>query len=519
MVAEIVANRQFFHSGAGVTAMPITNPGFTPGNLLVAIYVSVSATTTSTVPGFVLVASNTATASRISKIYIKIAGPNEPATYNNTGQPFSDIVFYEFSGVDLRTLTTALAGGAFGTLFTLPALTAAIADSAILYGTVNNNNIAGALTPPAGFTWEGINGLRQYAFKGEGLSPAVYGSYSVTFPAPNSSSSSVGVMLPAQVGSDAYRDLILSSGPAGYWRLDESSGDLLDSGGINPATANAGVTFNQPGVLGSNGAISLDGSSTSKAITATTPNLSSAPPFSIETWSFCTGAGFTGEPWDCIVGENGSVRMLINNGTGNVFVAANNTALVSGAGVAPLNQWNHIVYVADATTEYIYVNTVLVATRAKLSTPRFNVGPLVFGSYEIGTTTHYAFNGSVDEVAIYPYALSPAQISDHYLAAIGIPVENLLEITATCSSSIILNSQVSKTLSANSSPSVSVRRTAKKNLISVVNTLSTINLLGKIVPRKSSRINQGEIRTGGRTVMARTQGSRGKIRSFGRLNR
>lgn len=422
VVSEITASRVSGHVGAGTTVVA-TNPGVTTGNFLLATVAAVGGDGVLTAPtDWTLLASNTGLAAREIRVWGRVASNEEASWTFGAPNGFADVTVREFRNVDTNlaaiaaTATTATDASA-GTTITLPAISAV--DHAVCFYACVENNTSEILAPSASMIalgFEVYNFGRDHEFVAFDMPAGSVGGFAVSHPAPTSTAASVGLVIGALPDRQAYRDLIISDGPCGYWRLGEGSGNLFDSAGGNVGTPATGVTQAMPGIVAQNGAISLDGSSTSKAITATTPNLSSAPPFSIETWSFCTGAGFTGEPWDCIVGENGSVRMLVNNGTGNVFVAANNTALVSGADVAPLNQWNHIVYVADATTEYIYVNTVLVATRAKLSTPRFNVGPLVFGSYEIGTTTHYAFNGSIDEVAIYPYALSPAQIAAHYTA-------------------------------------------------------------------------------------------------------
>jgi hypothetical protein len=87
-----------------------------------------------------------------------------------------------------------------------------------------------------------------------------------------------------------------------------------------------------------------------------------------------------------------------------------------------LNSWYHMVIADDLTTVRYYVNNVLVVTLSR--GPNFvpngiNGDPTVAGAptvigqrYDAGFG---AFDGGIDDAAIYNYALSPAQIQNHFL--------------------------------------------------------------------------------------------------------
>ena len=83
-----------------------------------------------------------------------------------------------------------------------------------------------------------------------------------------------------------------------------------------------------------------------------------------------------------------------------------------------LNTWNHVVVTWDGNAPTLYVNGVDTgAVPSATGAANYNVNttdPLSIGAYANGGT---AINGSIDEVAFYGTALSPAQIQAHYNAA------------------------------------------------------------------------------------------------------
>lgn len=79
----------------------------------------------------------------------------------------------------------------------------------------------------------------------------------------------------------------------------------------------------------------------------------------------------------------------------------------------PLEQWVHICATYDGTKFRLYVNAVEVASRESQGVIRPSTSPLYIGRYEIEDKV-YNFNGYLDEVRLYPYALSPEEIRAHY---------------------------------------------------------------------------------------------------------
>jgi hypothetical protein len=157
--------------------------------------------------------------------------------------------------------------------------------------------------------------------------------------------------------------------------------------------------------------------------------------FSVEAWvslnaNTVGGAGVVAMG----TGGGGEEFALDMGGTGNAFrfyyrVAGSNVVNVT-PNVAPVvagSPWYHIVGIAYESNNvaygYLYTNGVLAATASTTfsNAPGVLAGnlPMSIGSRTSSATTNYndQLNGFIDNVAVYPYALSGAQVLNHYLAS------------------------------------------------------------------------------------------------------
>ena len=149
--------------------------------------------------------------------------------------------------------------------------------------------------------------------------------------------------------------------------------------------------------------------------------------FSIEAWvngsTQTTDAGIVTKGY----GNGGEQFNLDCGGTGHAFRffvrdASGGVHLASTAAV-PNNQWHHLVGVCDSVNGYVrlYVDGTngtpgtIIANSGILS----STVPLSIGARQSGAATTYdnQFLGSLEEVAIYGYALSSNQVAAHFQAA------------------------------------------------------------------------------------------------------
>lgn len=231
-----------------------------------------------------------------------------------------------------------------------------------------------------------------------------------------------------------YARLVLEDGPSAYWRLNETSvpGTAQDVTTFHPGTYFGAASPSQPGAItgdtdpavdffvGGNGYIEVPHSAALNRTNA----------FTVEGWAKPSGS--TGR--QSIVASRTSTRSsgyeLLANGTQWQFrTGASSDATVevwsnlNGGTVVP-GAWHHVVGTYDGTTKSLYVNGQLVGTQtapvfATLGTP-LRVG----ADQTYNATPGDYFLGTLDEVAVYWRALTPAQVADHYAAGIlgqGVP--------------------------------------------------------------------------------------------------
>jgi len=215
-------------------------------------------------------------------------------------------------------------------------------------------------------------------------------------------------------GTSAYADAVLGDGPTAYWRLDEGAGSTSAwdwSGADNTATYTGGYTLGVPGNLADlDTAVTLNGSTGYASVSGIA--LANAS-FSVEAWARRNTV--TGN--DFIVGQGvlATNQHLHVGFAGATFVCGffNNNLGVAGGGDTNWHHWA-CTYDAATNTRRIFKDGSQVA----IDTPSVDYqgsGVLYIGNRPNATGEH--FDGTLDEVAIYPAALSSTQLSTHYGAA------------------------------------------------------------------------------------------------------
>ena len=223
-----------------------------------------------------------------------------------------------------------------------------------------------------------------------------------------------------------YSATVLADGPTSYWRLGEASGTVLaDAAGTNPGKAKGGLTLGVAGALSSDPdtAVGL-GSNSAYVSVANAANLNFGADFSVEAWakpSVVNGIG------GAVVHKGGTsgysvwqYRLSVTSGNqwrGTVYVGA--TAITVTAPGSATTAWTHLVMTKAGSTLCLYVNAVLAASATITGTPNTSTGILAIG--RTGASSSDYFNGAVDEVAVYPAALSASRVAAHFSAATGPP--------------------------------------------------------------------------------------------------
>jgi hypothetical protein len=220
----------------------------------------------------------------------------------------------------------------------------------------------------------------------------------------------------------SYREQVLSASPGAYWRLGETSGtSAADETGANPGTYDS-VELNQPGALSSDGnpSASFDGVQSHVSVPPS-PSFDMSSAVTVEFWAkrrtiSGTYQVLVGKPGDGhSKNENYAVWLTPSNkytayfGNGASVVAVQTPAILD-------TNWHYVVATNDGSTVKIYLDGVLKQTTFTTLSLTPNSQPLNLGR---GNGNRYFFNGSLDEVAVYPNALSAGSVQAHYNRAIS----------------------------------------------------------------------------------------------------
>ena len=223
---------------------------------------------------------------------------------------------------------------------------------------------------------------------------------------------------------------VLADGPIGYWRLGENPGTATAadaSGHLNDGTYSGTITLGQPGFHGGDTAALFDGKPdlNSRVVVLNSDSLN-PPNITIEAKVRWDGPN----TFQQRILEKSSFAELAQYGLsilpdGRVQVeirtsAATTSVNVASVGVAALGSETHIVATYDGAVIRIYLNGVLdpseTAAPGSISPkPPTDANKLESG-VGIGNQVQRErpFMGLIDEVALYPTALSAARILAHY---------------------------------------------------------------------------------------------------------
>jgi len=280
--------------------------------------------------------------------------------------------------------------------------------------------------------------------------------YTVTVNGPFSSDSAGPATLYVQPRTEfvpltGYGAIVAADSPVAYWRLDEpdGSGTAVDAVGSFDGTYTAGagtVLYGVPAGIPktTDPAVGLENGATVQVPFA--PELNSVTTWSVETWVQPTSLGANGGDYRVVLS---SEYHLYNATTPNqndgwyIYQQPNNTfafvplpanAFIT-AGSIVANNWYHLVITDDGVNFRFYVNGVLatapypasdfIANGAGINADGTAAITPGLGNTVLGQRDDFAFNtfeGTVDDTAIYNYALTPAQVYSHFIVATKISI-------------------------------------------------------------------------------------------------
>ena len=217
--------------------------------------------------------------------------------------------------------------------------------------------------------------------------------------------------------SSLYDLYLKSLNPSAWWKLADAvgSGTAVDSSGNGwTGTVVGGVTFGQPGPVPGNSSALFDGT-TGYITTAYNPGGST---FTSVSWYRSSASGSTNIILDSGAAENNNGLGLWLTSSGNLKGAAKGS--LTAPAISNDGLWHFGVYAFTSNTQNLYQDGVQVISASGPIAPITGDYGLRIGAYGGGLFDY--FSGSAAEVAVFPYALSAAQIGQLYSLA-GTPAK------------------------------------------------------------------------------------------------
>lgn len=219
----------------------------------------------------------------------------------------------------------------------------------------------------------------------------------------------------------SYAATVAADGATNYWSLGERTGTTgYDRVGGNDLTVNGGVGLGQAGAIANDAdtGVTTNGSTTG-FLASRTPVLGPQT-FSLEAWFNTTtkaGGKIIGFG-DKTTGASANYdRHVYLDTAGRVNFGVNPAGLRVVTSPTAYNdgRWHHVVGTVGPQGMALYVDGKLVGSRAD-----GNGAQWFYGNWRIGGDSTWSgaqfFNGRIDEVAVYPTAMSAARVRDHYTA-------------------------------------------------------------------------------------------------------
>jgi hypothetical protein len=237
--------------------------------------------------------------------------------------------------------------------------------------------------------------------------------------------------------ADSYSRAVLSDSPIAYFRLDESSGPTMcdSSTSANNGHYVSGVHLGVPGAIAGDSGVAAVSQSSGVGTGGSGSGLTGDHSFTLEAWFRDTGTvrdqslvsmGEAGEgnvaglsTWTSDTGNGTPSQLALD-----LYVGVENasTLPIWDTRTVGVNlwdgRWHYLAITYSAATNKVtgYVDGHDLGALTPVTAINLLASPIRVG-YWLDSYINQGMVGDVDEVAVYPSALSPARIQAHFLAS------------------------------------------------------------------------------------------------------
>jgi PKD repeat protein len=240
----------------------------------------------------------------------------------------------------------------------------------------------------------------------------------------NNATRTTAAVTVATTSLGAYPQDVINDGASSYWRLGEPSGTVAnDYAGFSPLTESATVGHGAPGAINADAdtASTFDGT----ASVAATGTLTDGPNvFSTEAWfktTSTTGGKIIGFG-NASTGNSGSYdRHVYMDNAGHLVFGVYNGSVTSIVSAKTYNDgaYHQVVATLSPSGMALFVDGKKVGINGAASSGQPYQGYWRVGQDNVNGWTNQPtssfFKGTIDDVAIYPTALTLLQVQKHYI--------------------------------------------------------------------------------------------------------
>jgi hypothetical protein len=228
--------------------------------------------------------------------------------------------------------------------------------------------------------------------------------------------------------SRLYSLAVLADMPRGYWRLEEIAGTVAkDETGRNHGIYVAGPLLGERGVAGSYAAKLSSNTNARMRVESTDFRYAGTAPYSVELWAKfgelkdyqwlasteTVGTGNARSGWSILADAIGDIRYEVwRTDPGGAPPAQVRGLTLTSTTVVPGGPFHHLVMVYTGSAVIGYIDGIDKTPFPTTGPAPDTGGQLLWGCR--GDLFYCLDDWTIDELAIYDYALGPARVQQHY---------------------------------------------------------------------------------------------------------